>query len=157
MSIEIAQKIYKKLQAKKQTLALAESCTGGRMAAALTAVPGVSEIFLGSLVTYSDLLKEKCLNVPLITLQQYGAVSVQTAEAMVKGLFQITGAGYGIAVTGIAGPSGGTSKLPVGTIIYAFGPQNGQIKSGILHYSGSREKILEQASKDIFISFLNYI
>ncbi|MFI5335096.1 MAG: nicotinamide-nucleotide amidohydrolase family protein, partial [Chlamydiales bacterium] len=92
----------------RQTLAFAESCTGGFMASQLTAIPGASEYFLGSIVTYSNSLKEGLLGVSADTLKKHGAVSREAVHEMWTGLLKKTGADYGIAVSGIAGPTGGT-------------------------------------------------
>jgi len=105
----------------KKTLALAESCTGGLMAAHLTALPGCSDYFLGSIVSYSNELKQDILGVSAQTLEKQGAVSEETVREMLKGVFARTKADWGIAVSGIAGPSGGTPGKPVGTVWYAYG------------------------------------
>lgn len=99
-----------------KTLALAESCTGGLMSAHLVSLAGASEYFLGSFITYSNALKKDILGV-----QAKEAVSKQAAREMLAGIFSATAADYGIAVSGIAGPGGGTPQKPVGTICYALG------------------------------------
>lgn len=104
---------------KRIMLATAESCTGGLIASRLTSLSGSSEYFVGGVVSYSNALKETFLNVPPETLQKYGAVSPETARAMVRGIRQTTGADIGVAVTGIAGPGGGTAEKPVGTVFIA--------------------------------------
>ncbi|MFA5250130.1 MAG: nicotinamide-nucleotide amidohydrolase family protein [Parachlamydiales bacterium] len=106
---------------KKLTLALAESCSGGALGAALTSVPGASKYFLGSLVTYANELKTSLLNVRPKTIQKYGAVSLETAEEMLQGIFLTTTADFGIALSGIAGPGGGTRLKPAGTLCLAYG------------------------------------
>ncbi len=98
------------------TLSTAESCTGGGIAAALTEVPGSSEWFVGGFVTYSNEWKMKQLDVSAETLRQHGAVSSQTVGEMLEGLLENGGAALGIAVSGIAGPGGGTPEKPVGTV-----------------------------------------
>ena len=103
------------------TLASAESCTGGRIAAQLTAVPGSSESFLGAIVSYHNDIKSGLLGVPQSLLENEGAVSEACALMMLKGLFQQTGANAGVAVTGIAGPGGGSPEKPVGTVWIAWG------------------------------------
>ena len=109
---------------KNMTLSLAESCTGGAMAARLVSWPGASQYFLGSIVAYSNELKTKILQVPEAVLQEYGAVSAETAVAMAEGVRALTKSTYSIAITGIAGPSGGTPEKPVGTVFYAIsGPK----------------------------------
>ncbi len=111
-----ALRVHKLLIAERKTLALAESCTGGRIAAALTAIPGASTYFLGSLVVYSNAMKTQFLGVSEKLLQEKGAVSQEVVLAMLEGLFKTTKADVGAAVTGIAGPTGGTKEKPVGTV-----------------------------------------
>jgi nicotinamide-nucleotide amidase len=104
------------LTARKQTLALAESCTGGCIAHRLTNVPGASAVLLAGLVTYSNAAKQKFLGVQAETLARHGAVSEPVAREMAEGARRETGADYALSVTGIAGPSGGTPAKPVGTV-----------------------------------------
>jgi PncC family amidohydrolase len=99
-----------------RTLAVAESCTGGLLSSLLTAIPGSSHYFLGGAVTYSNSLKMGMLGVPSELLEKFGAVSRECAEAMVTGVAQVTDAQWSIALTGIAGPSGGTDLKPVGLV-----------------------------------------
>jgi nicotinamide-nucleotide amidase len=106
-------------------LALAESCTGGYIANRITNVPGASQIFLGGLVTYSNEAKMTFLNVRAETLAVHGAVSEATAREMAEGARQRTGASYALAVTGIAGPGGGTPEKPVGTVFIALASPDG--------------------------------
>lgn len=102
------------LVASQNTLAIAESCTGGYLGKILTDIPGSSRYFLGGVISYANALKAEILSVPDTTLEQYGAVSEQTAIAMAEGVRKITGADYGISITGIAGPTGDTPDKPVG-------------------------------------------
>ena len=104
------------LQQKNATLAVAESCTGGLIADLLTDVPGSSDYFLFSAVTYSNSAKMKILNVNSQTLARHGAVSEQTAGEMAHGSRNSVDATYGLATSGIAGPGGGTDDKPVGTV-----------------------------------------
>ncbi len=108
--------IVRLLTERKQTLALAESCTGGFIANRITNVPGASAVLLAGLVTYSNDAKEQFLGVSAGTLKRHGAVSEFVAREMVEGARRRTGADYAISVTGIAGPSGGTLEKPVGTV-----------------------------------------
>jgi nicotinamide-nucleotide amidase len=108
--------IVRLLTERKQTLALAESCTGGFVANRITNVPGASSVFLAGLVTYSNAAKEQFLGVKPETLREHGAVSEEVAREMVDGVRRQTGADYTLSVTGIAGPSGGTPGKPVGTV-----------------------------------------
>ncbi len=140
-----------------QTLALAESCTGGFMASQLTAIPGASEYFLGSLVTYSNQLKESLLGVSPETLTKYGAVSREAVEEMWTGLLSKTGADYGIAVSGIAGPGGGTDEKPVGTVFYALGKKGEKPEVAMLHFRGSRQIVILRTTKKLFGLFLKKV
>jgi len=101
---------------KGATVATAESCTGGQVAQKLSSIPGASRYFLGGIVAYSNDVKHKLLGVPGETLDTHGAVSEETARAMAEGTRRATGADYGIATTGVAGPGGGSPEKPVGTV-----------------------------------------
>jgi nicotinamide-nucleotide amidase len=108
------------------SLATAESCTGGLVAARLTSVPGSSDAFVGGVVAYSDAVKERELDVPAGVLREHGAVSPETAAAMAAGVRARLGADVGVSVTGIAGPGGGTEEKPVGLVyLHAEGPRGG--------------------------------
>jgi nicotinamide-nucleotide amidase len=108
------------------TLATAESCTGGLVAARLTGVPGSSDVFLGGIVAYANDVKERELGVPAALLAEHGAVSAEVAEAMAHGARARLGADVAVAVTGIAGPDGGTAEKPVGLVyLHAEGPDGG--------------------------------
>lgn len=128
---------------KKKKLALAESCTGGSIAAALTQISGSSKYFLGSIVSYSNELKKNILNVSENTLNIKGAVSLETVEEMVQGLFKITDADYALAISGIAGPLGGSAEKPVGTVCIAIGERGGKIDLGTFQAFGDRELIIK--------------
>lgn len=130
---------------KKQTLSLAESCTGGALAAALTQYSGASSYFLGSFVTYSNALKSKILGVSMETIQKCGAVSQEVAFEMCQGVKEITKSDYSIAVTGIAGPSGGSDDKPVGTVWIAFSDSKQVLKTIHLKARGSREVVIRRA------------
>jgi nicotinamide-nucleotide amidase len=107
------------------TLGTAESCTGGAIAAKIVSVPGSSDVFTGSIVSYANEIKTHLLHVPEETLIEYGAVSEQTAIAMMKGAIQTLGVSAAVAVSGIAGPDGGTPEKPVGTIWICAGNESG--------------------------------
>ena len=128
------------LQGAGLTISCAESCTGGMLSATIINVPGVSELYKAGFVTYSNKAKRKLLGVKKGTLQKYGAVSSQTAEEMVKGLLSETKTDVGLAVTGIAGPDGGTKEKPVG-LVYISCNVKGKITVKECHFKGTREKI----------------
>jgi nicotinamide-nucleotide amidase len=117
---EIEQVVVRLLTEKKKTLALAESCTGGFIANRVTNVPGASVVFLGGVVSYANDVKEKFLGVRAETLRQHGAVSEIVAREMAEGAREKFGVDFAIAVTGIAGPGGGTPEKPVGTVFIAL-------------------------------------
>ena len=117
--VEAARRVVEENRAAGRRIAVAESCTGGLVSAAITAIAGSSEVFEGGLVTYSNELKAKVLNVSTDVLETFGAVSIATAWSMAQGLIEVTEADVGVAITGIAGPGGGTEKKPVGTVVFA--------------------------------------
>ena len=127
------------------TLATAESCTGGLVAARLTAIPGASDVFLGSIVAYSNTVKAAQLAVPAEILDTFGSVSAETAAAMAEGARERLGADVAVAVTGVAGPGGGTADKPVGLVfVHAAGPQGE--RSLRLDFPGDRETIRGRAA-----------
>jgi PncC family amidohydrolase len=125
-------------------LACAESCTGGLLAAALTAVPGASAVFIGGIVAYANRIKERCLDVPAEILDTCGAVSRECVLAMAAGAARRLEADCALAVSGIAGPDGGTPEKPVGTVW--FGMQcRGSLTSRLHLFAGDREAVRAQA------------
>jgi nicotinamide-nucleotide amidase len=128
------------LRERHATLAVAESCTGGMLGARLTAVPGSSEYFAGGFITYSNALKREMLGVPAETLDRFGAVSAETAEAMAAGARDRTSATYTISITGVAGPDGGTKEKPVGLVYLGIaGPEGVTVTHR--RFLGDRERI----------------
>lgn len=103
------------------TLATAESCTAGNVAATITAIPGSSHFYRGGVVAYADETKKRLLNVKAETLESFGAVSEETVTEMVKGVIEAIGVDFAVATSGVAGPTGGTPGKPVGTIWIAAG------------------------------------
>jgi PncC family amidohydrolase len=113
------------LKQRGLTLAVAESCTGGLVSHRITDVPGSSAYYLGSVTAYANTIKERVLRVRRGTLRRHGAVSEQTALEMARGVRQMLGADIGLAVTGIAGPEGGTPEKPVGLVFVALAAPEG--------------------------------
>jgi nicotinamide-nucleotide amidase len=130
----------------RRTLAVAESCTGGLITDRLTNVPGSSRYFLGAVVAYHNDLKQRGLGVPATLLRRAGAVSAPIARAMARGIRRMTGASVGLAVTGIAGPSGGSARKPVGLVFVAIADAHG---SGVQRFRlhGDRASIKAQAAQ----------
>lgn len=133
------------LLANKLTVSCAESCTGGMLSARLINVPGVSEVYKCGYVTYSNKAKRRILGVKKQTLQKYGAVSAQTAEEMVKGAAFMAKSDVAVAITGIAGPDGGTAEKPVG-LVYIACNVKGKITVKEYHFNGNRSKVREAAA-----------
>ncbi len=119
----LAESVIRILRSAELTVAFAESCTGGLVSAELTSVPGASEVFLGSVVTYSDMAKETTLGVSELSLAQHGAISDVVAREMAAGVKRVLGADIAVSITGIAGPGGATPEKPVGLVW--FGIANG--------------------------------
>lgn len=141
-STTLEKAVVELLLANQLTVTCAESCTGGMLSARLINVPGVSEIYKAGYVTYSNKAKRKLLGVKKATLQKYGAVSRQTAEEMVKGLVFNSKSDVGVAVTGLAGPDGGTKEKPVG-LVYIACSVKGSVTVKEFHFNGNRMKIRE--------------
>ncbi len=138
------------MKQKQVTLCVAESCTGGLLSHKITALPGASEVFLGSMVTYSNELKKNILQVSSSTLSIHGAVSEQAVAEMLRGIFKISSADYGIAVSGIAGPSGGSALKPVGTVWYGIAKRGTPPQIGKMLLKGNRQTILYSATTRLF-------
>lgn len=134
---------------KNQTLAVAESCTGGLLSDLITAVPGSSQSFLGGIICYSNVLKHKLLGVPMEVLEgegSPGAVSSETATLLAEQLITVTGSNFGISVTGVAGPSPSEGK-PVGLVYIGFAQKDVATRVITLQLSGNRESIKHRAAK----------
>jgi nicotinamide-nucleotide amidase len=138
--------ITQRLKERGQTLAVAESCTGGRLAAAFTARAGASAYFLGGVVAYSNEVKINVLGVSREAIEEHGAVSREVAEEMARGARSIMGADWALSTTGIAGPGGGTPEKPVGTVWIALASPNGAVTAQRFNFSGSRLEVMEQAT-----------
>lgn len=141
---ELAEQLGRKLKANGKTIATAESCTGGWIAQTITDVPGSSAWFDRGFVTYSNAAKMQMLGVSPQTLENYGAVSSETATEMAAGALAHSDADVAVAVTGIAGPDGGTPEKPVGTVFIAWADKNGAVKVAKKQFAGNRRQIRAQ-------------
>lgn len=139
-----AEQVIARCRAGKLRLATAESCTGGMLSAMLTDIPGASEVFWGGMATYANKAKNEILGVTPETLNQFGAVSEQTANKMTLGLWKRYGVDLSAAITGIAGPGGGTKEKPVGTVHIATCLQ-GNVIHREFHFTGNRQAVREQS------------
>ena len=150
-SIDHAKTLAQLLLARGWKLVLAESCTGGLVCATLTELSGSSEWFERGYITYSNQAKTECLGVPAELIASYGAVSEPVARSMAQGAQRNAGANIGVSITGIAGPTGGTAKKPVGTVCFGWTIQNAAgenvttCQTKLL--SGDRQAIRQQAAE----------
>ena len=156
MNETLEQQVIAALKARGLTLAAAESCTGGLAAKRLTDVPGAPAVFPGGVVSYTNGVKERVLHVPHETLETYSAVSEQTARAMAEGVRALTGADFGLSVTGVAGPDRDDRGHEVGTVYIALSAEN-ETNVQLLHLSGGRPAIRAAAADEMFRMLLAYI
>ena len=138
---ELSRQVAELLERQKLTIATAESCTGGWIGKELTAIPGSSTFFSGGIIAYSNEIKQKLLNVPVATLEEYGAVSEQAVLAMAKGAKEALCVDIAVAVSGIAGPTGGSADKPVGTVWLGWALPNGETYAKVERFSGTRDDV----------------
>jgi nicotinamide-nucleotide amidase len=134
------------LAESRRVIALAESCTGGWIAKSLTDIPGSSDVFHYGIVSYSNGAKESLLGVQLATLEEHGAVSEAVVIEMARGAMQLSGADIAVAVSGVAGPDGGSKEKPVGTVWFAWAVRAGsktRTSTVCEHFAGDRELVRE--------------
>ncbi|MBU3696960.1 nicotinamide-nucleotide amidase [Dechloromonas sp.] len=143
--LELSETLGRVLLARGEWLATAESCTGGWVAQAVTAIAGSSGWFDRGFVTYSNAAKVDMLGVPEVTLERHGAVSEATARAMAQGAIAHSRADWTLAITGIAGPSGGTPEKPVGTVCFAWAQREGGCEAQTCSFAGDRAAVREQS------------
>ena len=137
--------VFELLINKGMTFASAESCTGGNIAHVITLIPGSSEVFKGTAVTYATPMKTKVLGVPAQTIGQYGVVSQQVVEGMARGVRDLMEADFGVATTGVAGPGGGTEENPVGTVWIGVASARGVV-SKCFNFGKDRENVINRAT-----------
>ena len=142
------------LLARGEWLAAAESCTGGWLAQSVTAIAGSSAWFDRGFVTYSNEAKMDMLGVPENTLERHGAVSEATARAMAQGALAHSRADWAVAITGIAGPSGGSPDKPVGTVCFAWASKEGGCEAQTCHFSGDRAAVRQQSVRHALLGLL---
>ena len=142
---ELAVQVGIALRTRSRTLAIAESCTGGWIAKIITDVPGSSGWFDRGFVTYSNAAKTDLLGVREATITQHGAVSAEVVAEMAAGALERSPADLVIAVSGIAGPEGGTPDKPVGTVYLAWALRGGPVQTEIRHFSGNRDEVRLEA------------
>ncbi len=141
----VAERLGARLLERGLRVTCAESCTGGGVAEAITSVPGSSQWFDMGFVTYADRAKQQLLGVAGETLKQYGAVSEMVAQEMASGALQAAQADLSVAITGIAGPDGGTADKPVGLVWFAWALREGEVHSLCQYFDGGRAKVRQQA------------
>ncbi len=144
LQMKIEEKLLQLCQKKQLTLGAAESCTGGAFSARLTAIPDASKCFMGSIVAYTNTVKTKLLNIPQEKIEKYGAVSLPVVTSMLEAVCMQLNSALGVAITGFAGPTGGTSEAPIGTVFIAVGGKGLPTKTIHLHLKGSRQEIIQQ-------------
>lgn len=143
---KLAAAVVEELTAAGKTVATAESCTGGWTAKSITDIPGSSAVFAYGVVSYSNGAKESMLGVSNPTLEAHGAVSKPVVEEMAKGVLRLSGADLAVAVSGVAGPDGGTDDKPVGTVWFAWAVRDGGaalVDTICEHFAGDRELVRE--------------
>ncbi len=141
---EKTEKLVAMLAKRGKKLTTAESCTGGMIASEITSVPGASHVFEGGFITYSERLKEKMLGVSAGLISRVGVVSEDVARDMADGALRRSDADIAVAVTGFAGPTGGTKEAPVGTVWFAVAAKEGAFARSF-RFDGNREAVREQA------------
>jgi nicotinamide-nucleotide amidase len=143
---DMAEAILERCRTAGLTIAVAESCTGGLLGARLTAIPGSSDVVLGGVIAYHNDVKQQLLGVPANELAEHGAVSEVVARQMASGVRALVGARVGIAITGVAGPGGGTEEKPVGTVWMAV-DVGGEVRAHRSVFVGDRGEIRFRASQ----------
>jgi nicotinamide-nucleotide amidase len=151
---ELATALGAALKMRGSMLALAESCTGGMVAEAITSVAGSSAWFDRGFVTYSNQAKIDMLGVRAVTLQKFGAVSEEVAAEMALGCLKNSQAQIAGSITGIAGPDGGTANKPVGTVWLAWATDDSQIKTKVYIFEGNRQQIRQQAAAALMAALI---
>ena len=154
--IELAQRVGQALQARQWMAATAESCTGGGVAYAITTISGSSAWFDRGFVTYTNEAKQQMLGVSAETLQAHGAVSEVVVNEMTAGALAHSQANIAVAISGVAGPTGGSDEKPVGTVWIAWQIAEGKASTKGYKFSGDREQVRLQAIREALLGLLSY-
>ena len=150
--------LIKELKKRKESLAFAESCTGGLLSSSITAISGSSQVFKGSIISYSNELKQSLLNVSEDIIEKYGAVSEEVAKIMVINAKEKLNADWSIAISGIAGPSGGSTDKPIGLVYIAIAGPNNQITNIKKRFGTTRNRIeIQRLSVNVCLNSLRLI
>jgi len=144
------------LRSRGIRMSAAESCTGGLLGAEITSIPGASEVFLGSAVTYSNESKTSVLGVSESTLMVHGAVSTETAREMARGSVRAYGSDVAVSITGIAGPGGGTPEKPVGTVCMAVSDGEREVATKFI-FKGDRDSVRDQSVREACRLLIDFI
>ncbi len=142
--MSVAENLVALLKARSLVCATAESCTGGLVGGAITAVPGSSEVYTGGVISYSNEVKAAVLGVSAVDIEREGAVSSCVAAQMAEGVRRLTGADIAVSLTGIAGPGGGSDEKPVGLVWFGLATNSG-VRTEKCIFRGDRAKVREQA------------
>ena len=145
----LAEVVFKKLLSNKMSISFAESCTGGMISNTLTDIPGSSQVYGLGINTYSNIAKNKILNVPFKLINKYGAVSREVVKSMVKNLISLSGSDVGVAISGVAGPGGGTKDKPVGTVFVAY-MINNKVITRKYFLTGARKTVKLRTTLEVF-------
>jgi len=149
--------IKNRLEEKKEKITFAESCTGGLLVSNFTKVPGISHIFDGSVISYANEIKNRWLGVDKRVLEKFGAVSEETIQQMLLGILELSESDYAVAISGIAGPDGGTKTKPVGSVFVGVAHRNGKFQIERLQLNGNREEIQYKSVMNAVRILLDFI
>lgn len=153
----LVEKLSAILNEKQWKIAFAESCTGGLVSASITHIPGSSQIFDRSFITYSNEAKMETLGVPFDILDMHGAVSSNTAEEMATGALKHSQAQIAISITGIAGPDGGSENKPVGLVFIGYALKDGSQGHVRYNFEGNRESIRAETAREAFLQAIRVL
>jgi len=156
VTISLERTVGKLLKNNKLTLSVAESCTGGLVCNRITNIPGSSEYFIGGVIAYSDGIKKNLLNVNKVILEKNGAVSKEAVEAMARGIRTLLHTDIGLAITGVAGPTGGTKEKPVGLVWISLTKEDNVITKKFL-WQGNRVNNKEKSAEAAVIMLKEYL